>query len=115
MSRIYKVCGAAEWAAAQAAGVYKGSADDARDGFIHFSTAEQLTATLTRHFAGRDGLVLVAVDADRLGEAMKWEPSQGGALFPHLYGALPVTATLWVRPLPRDLSGRHIIPAEAKA
>jgi uncharacterized protein (DUF952 family) len=115
MSRIYKVCGAAEWAAAQAASVYEGSADDARDGFIHFSTAEQLTATLARHFSGRDGLVLVAVEADRLGEALRWEPSRRGALFPHLYGTLPVSAALWVGPLPRDLSGRHIIPAEAKA
>jgi uncharacterized protein (DUF952 family) len=115
MTRIYKVCGAGEWAAADLAGVYEGSADDARDGFIHFSTAAQLAETLARHFAGRDDLVLIAVEADGLGESLKWEPSRGGTLFPHFYGVLPVAAALWVKPLPRDASGRHTITAEAVA
>lgn len=109
MTRIYKVCGAAEWAAAETTGRYEGSADDRRDGFIHFSTAQQLPGTLAKHFAGRDDLVLVAVEAEALGDALKWEPSRGGDLFPHLYAAFPVTAMLWARPLPRDAAGRHII------
>lgn len=114
MTWIYKVCGAAEWAAAEASGHYEGSADDRRDGFIHFSAASQLAATLARHFAGRDDLVLIAVEAEALGEALKWEPSRGGDLFPHLYAALPVAAALWTKPLPRDASGRHVIPSEAR-
>jgi uncharacterized protein (DUF952 family) len=109
MTAIYKVCAAAEWAAAETAGRYEGSADDRRDGFIHFSTAAQLSGTLARHFAGRDDLVLIAVDAEALGDALKWEPSRGGDLFPHLYAALPVAAALWARPLPRDAAGRHIL------
>jgi uncharacterized protein (DUF952 family) len=113
MSRIYKVCGAGEWAAAEAAGTYEGSADDARDGFIHFSTGPQLAGTLAKHFAGRDDLVLVAVEADALGDALKWEPSRGGAVFPHLYGALSTSAALWTKPLPLGGDGRHVIPAEA--
>jgi uncharacterized protein (DUF952 family) len=113
MSRIYKVCGAGEWAAAEAAGAYEGSADDARDGFIHFSTGRQLAGTLAKHFAGRDDLVLVAAEADALGDALKWEPSRGGALFPHLYGALPTSAALWTKPLNLGGDGRHVIPAEA--
>jgi uncharacterized protein (DUF952 family) len=111
MTLIFKVCGAAEWAAAERAGQYAGSADDARDGFIHFSTAAQLPGTLARHFAGRDDLLLIAVESGTLGAALKWEPSRGGDLFPHLYAALPVAAALWTKPLPRDATGKHIIPA----
>lgn len=116
MTTIYKVCGAAEWSAAQAPGQYDGSADDRRDGFIHFSTASQLAATLARHFAGRDDLVLIAVDGDGLGgdglgAALKWEPSRGGDLFPHLYGALPLMAVLWAKPLALAPNGLHILPA----
>jgi uncharacterized protein (DUF952 family) len=113
MSRIYKVCAAGEWAAAEAAGAYEGSVDDARDGFIHFSTGSQLAATLAKHFAGRADLVLVAVEAGTLGDALKWEPSRGGALFPHLYAALPASAALWTKPLPLDGDGGHVIPVEA--
>ncbi len=86
--RIYKILSGAEWAAARAAGRFEGSAVDATDGFIHFSTAAQAAETARRHFAGQAGLVVLAVDAARLGDAMKWEPSRGGDLFPHLYGAL---------------------------
>jgi uncharacterized protein (DUF952 family) len=99
---IFKVCGREEWAAAKVAGVYRGSADDRRDGFIHFSTQAQLPGTLAKHFAGRDDLVLIAIEADALGDALKWEPSRGGDLFPHLYGALLTSAALWARPLPLE-------------
>ena len=92
MSLIYKICGRAEWAAAEAAGVYGGSADDVRDGFIHFSTLDQVPGTQARHFAGRDDLVLVTVRVVDLGSALKWEASRGGALFPHLYAVLPLDA-----------------------
>ena len=98
---IYKVCPAAEWHAAVAAGVFRGSAVDLRDGFIHFSTSAQLDETLRRHFAGQENLVLVEVDPADLGAFaagspgggpyLRWEPSRGGDLFPHLYGELPVS------------------------
>jgi uncharacterized protein (DUF952 family) len=91
---IYKLCSQTEWAAAVAAGSYAGSADDARDGFIHFSTAAQLGATAAKYFAGRTDLVLLEVDAGLLGGALRFEPSRGGDLFPHLYGALPLHAVL---------------------
>jgi uncharacterized protein (DUF952 family) len=90
-SYIYKVCAAAEWAAALSSGRYSGSPDDLRDGYIHFSTRAQLAGTLTKHFAGKRDLVLVRVDATRLGDRLKWEPSRGGALFPHLYEPLDVS------------------------
>ena len=88
MGRIYKILSRAEWTAAQAAGRFEGSAVDAKDGFIHFSTAAQAGETARRHFAGQADLVVLAVEADDLGAALRWEPSRGGDLFPHLYGAL---------------------------
>jgi uncharacterized protein (DUF952 family) len=88
---IYKVCSAHEWRDALAAGTYRGSAVDVRDGFIHFSTGAQLTETLRRHFAGQRDLVLVEVDPADLGDALRWEPSRGGERFPHLYGPLAVS------------------------
>lgn len=97
---IYKLCSQTEWDAAVAAGSYTGSADDARDGFIHFSTAQQLDATATKYFAGRTDLVVLEVDASLLGSALRFEPSRGGDLFPHLYGALPLHAVLSNRPYP---------------
>jgi uncharacterized protein (DUF952 family) len=106
---VYKICGAVEWAAATAAGSYAGSADDARDGFIHLSQARQVAGTLARHFAGREDLVLVAVDAGRLGAALRWEASRGGEMFPHLFGALPLDAVLGVEPLPLE-DGWHRLP-----
>jgi len=104
---IYKIACREAWEAAQAAQRYEGSADDARDGFIHFSSAQQLAGTLAKFFAGQEGLVLVAVDGDRLGEALKWEPSRGGELFPHLYGPLPMEAVTGVADLPVDAQGGH--------
>lgn len=98
-STIYKICRLDEWAEAERAGVFRGSPDDKRDGFIHFSTAVQIPETVEKYFAGESDLVLVAVDAAKLGAALKWEPSRGGALFPHLYGDLSLTAVLWSRAL----------------
>ena len=97
--RVYKVLEATDWDAARAQGRYLGSADDRRYGFIHLSTTEQLAETVRRHFAGRAGLVVVAFEADGLGPDLRWELSRGGALFPHLYGALPTDAAVEVRPL----------------
>lgn len=112
MSLIYKICTAAEWREAEQASAYRGSAVDRNDGFIHFSTAEQAAETAAKWFAGQRDLVLVAVDADALADKLKWEPSRGGALFPHLYGELPPAAVLRVDALPLDASGRHVFPAE---
>lgn len=108
---IYHVCRADDWSAAGPSGEYRGSADDLRDGFIHFSTASQVAESVAKHRAGQDGLVLLAVEAAALGEALKWEPSRGGLLFPHLYGPLPPAAVRWVRPLPLGPDGRHLFPA----
>jgi uncharacterized protein (DUF952 family) len=110
MTTIYKICERAQWAQAERDGAFTGSAVDFADGYIHFSTADQVAATAAKHFAGMSDLVIVAVGADDLGAALKWEPSRGGALFPHLYGALPVSAALWVKPLRRDDDGRHMLP-----
>ena len=110
MTAIYKICTTAEWDEASRAGVYRGSAVDRRDGFIHFSTAEQAAETAAKWFAGQRDLVLVAVDAATLGERLKWEPSRGGALFPHLYGVLPLDAVAWTAPLPLGSDGRHMFP-----
>jgi uncharacterized protein (DUF952 family) len=96
---IYKICRPDEWVTAEHAGIFRGSPDDRRDGFIHFSTAAQVPGTVQKYFAGESGLLLVAVDAAKLGAALKWEPSRGGALFPHLYGDLSLTAVLWSRAL----------------
>ncbi len=99
MSLIYKILPQAEWDEALAAGRFEGSGIDLKDGFIHFSSREQLSETLRLHFAGRTGLLVVAVEASSLGEALKWEPSRGGELFPHLYGALPTELALSVEPV----------------
>jgi uncharacterized protein (DUF952 family) len=107
---IYHICPAASWDAATAAGEYRGTADDTRDGFLHFSTAAQITESARRHRAGQRGLVLVAVDADRLGERVKWESSRGGDLFPHLYGPLYPGEVARIDPLPLGPDGLHRFP-----
>ena len=107
---IYKICDQASWRTALSAGLLRGSAADLRDGFIHFSTAAQLAKTAAKHFAGASDLMLLAVDAAALGPALKWEPSRGGDLFPHLYAALSVSAVRWARPLESAADGRHVIP-----
>ncbi len=90
MSRIYKILPRAEWAAAQAAGAFEGSGIDRQDGYIHFSTAEQAQETADKHFRGQADLVVLEVEASNFGRELRWEPSRGGALFPHLYGKLDV-------------------------
>jgi uncharacterized protein (DUF952 family) len=107
---IFHMCRAEEWRAAEAGGAYAGSSQDKADGFIHFSTAAQLPASAAKHRAGQRDLVLLAVDPASLGAALRWEPSRGGALFPHLYGALPREAVRRVSPLPLGADGRHIFP-----
>lgn len=108
---IYKICDAALWRAAESAGRFDGAPIDAADGYIHFSTAAQVRETAARHFAGADDLVLAAVDAGALGSALRHEPARGGALFPHLYGSLPMSAVLWVKPLPLGPGG-HLFPED---
>ncbi len=110
MTTIYKICIAAEWQQAERDGRYRGSAVDRSDGFIHFSTAAQAPETAAKWFAGQIGLVLIGVDAGSLTDRLKWEPSRGGALFPHLYGDLPLAAVRSVVPLPLDAAGRHVFP-----
>jgi len=103
---IFKIESLDAWQAAQAEGVYEGAPVDHADGFIHFSAADQVASTLEKHFAGRDGLLLIAVNAEALGDDLRWEVSRGGALFPHLYAPLSIQAVVDVRPIPpsRDLS-----------
>lgn len=107
---IFKIVDAPSWRAATEAGSFTGSAVDVRDGFIHFSTAAQVRETAARHFAGQSGLLLVAVEADALGDALRWEPSRGGDLFPHLYAPLPLDAVRAVTELPVGADGRHVFP-----
>jgi uncharacterized protein (DUF952 family) len=112
---IFKVVHEQEWRDAESAGLFHGSAKDRADGFLHFSTAQQLGGTLDRYYAGADDLLLVAVDTGALGTALRFEPSRDGALFPHLYGDLALAAVHWTRPLLRDAAGSFVLPAEARA
>ena len=107
---IYKVMTEAAFEASWSQGHFKGSADDLRDGFIHFSAAHQLETTLAKYFAGQEDLVLLAVDPERLSPALKWEPSRGGALFPHLYAPLELAAVLWAEPITLAEDGSHVLP-----
>ncbi|MFT3989191.1 DUF952 domain-containing protein [Aestuariivirga sp.] len=109
MALVYKICPAADWSAAETIGRFTGSPVDHADGFIHLSAAHQVRETARRHFAGQEGLVLVALPEEAL--TLTWEPSRGGDLFPHVYGVIDPSAALWVRPLPiRD--GAHEFPSE---
>src|SRR5690348_16197736 len=107
---VYKIVPAALWRQAEDEGVFRGAPVDIADGFIHFSTAAQVEETAAKHFAGQHDLMLVRVDAARLGTALKWEPSRGGALFPHLYGALSLSDVAAVELLPLAPDGRHKFP-----
>ena len=108
---LYKIAPQALWREAEKNGRFTGAPIDVADGFIHFSTAAQVRETAARHFAGQTDLLLVAIDGARLGEALKYEVSRGGALFPHLYAPLDLGAVLWVRPLPLGTDGLHQFPA----
>ncbi len=110
---IYTLVRETDWRAAEAAGAYAGSADDARDGFLHFSAAGQVRASAAKHRAGVPDLQLVEADAALLGDALKWEPASGGkrpGLFPHLYAPLPLSAVVRVVPLPLGVDGLHRFP-----
>ncbi len=106
---IYKIFRRPEWDAFRAAGLTEGAPVDVADGYIHFSTSAQVTETAAKHFAEESDLVLVAFDPDTLGEALKWEPSRGGALFPHLYRRLALSEVVWDKSLPLGATG-HIFP-----
>lgn len=106
---IFKIFRRPEWDVFRQAGLTQGAPVDLKDGFIHFSTAEQVAETAARHFANESDLVLVAVEAADLGDALKWEASRGGALFPHLYCDLHLSDVVWDKSLPLGASG-HIFP-----
>ncbi len=108
---IYHICRTVEWESAQPIGYYGGSSQDAADGFMHFSDAHQIVESAAKHRAGQTGLKLLCVDPDKLGRALKWEPSRGGQLFPHLYGSLPIAAVVATHDLPLGPDGEHIFPA----
>lgn len=107
---ILKIFRPDEWQALRDTGETVGAPIDLADGYIHFSTPEQAAETAAKHFAGADDLMLVGVETDRLGEALKWEPSRGGALFPHLYAPLKLEHVAWAQPLPL-VDGTHQFPA----
>ena len=106
---IYKVATVDQWRAAEATGVFAGAPVDLADGYIHFSTAAQIADTLAKHFAGQPDLLLIAVDADQLGDALRWEVSRGGQRFPHLYAPLRVAAASRVSAIPLGADGRHVL------
>ncbi|WP_255448569.1 DUF952 domain-containing protein [Telmatospirillum sp. J64-1] len=110
---IYHMCRREEWQAAARAGVYNGSSQDT-EGFIHFSTEEQIAGSAAKHRAGQGDLVLLTVDANDLGEALRWEEARGGQLFPHLYGPLPIEMVTAVEDLPLDEDGRHVFPFDVE-
>ncbi len=109
---VFKLATAGEWRTAQSRGSFTGSPDDVRDGFIHFSAAHQVEATARKYFGGIGDLVLIAFRTADLGPALRWEPSRGGADFPHFYEPLPAGAALWVHEVTLDPSGIPIVPLE---
>lgn len=106
---IYKILRAGEWADLRAKGETPGAPIDVADGYVHFSTAQQARETVAKHFAGAEGLMLAALDTDRMGDALKWEVSRGDALFPHLYAPLRLADVVWAQPLPLGPDG-HVFP-----
>lgn len=112
MSLIYKICPEALWREAEQAGSFTGAPVDLADGYIHFSTGAQLRETLRRHFAGQSDLLLIAIDDSALGEALRYEPSRGGDLFPHLYATLDPKRVRWIAPLQAAADGSHIVPED---
>ena len=110
MHVIYKICPALLWQTAEKAGSFAGAPIDVQDGYLHFSTGKQVRETAAKHFAGQNDLLLIAIDADSLGHALRYEPSRGGDLFPHLHAPLNLSAVLWVKPLPLGADGGHVFP-----
>lgn len=110
-SIIYRLLSVQEWSVAQAAGEFRGSSDDLRDGFIHFSTRAQLEATAAKHYGGREDLLVIAVSSAALGDALRWEPARNDQLFPHLYAPLPVSAVLSRARVQLGADGNHVLPA----
>ena len=110
MTLIFKIVPRTMWQDAVEAGVFKGAPVDLADGYIHFSTADQARETAAKHFAGQTDLLLAAFQAETFGESLKWEPSRGGALFPHLYADLQPSEAIWVRELPLSTDGTHAFP-----
>ena len=110
MRTLYKICSATLWREAERAGEFLGSEVDQRDNFIHFSAAAQVAETAAKHFAGQSDLLLISVDAERLGDALKWDPPRGRALFPHPSAALTPEAVIRANLLPLGPDGRHIFP-----
>ncbi len=109
-SVIFKVLSADQWAIAEDQGEFLGAAIDLSDGYIHFSTPEQVRETVEKHFAGQADLLLIGVDSEKLGDDLKWEPSRGGALFPHLYGTLKLDCVVSVDELKLGKDGKHVFP-----
>lgn len=107
---IYKIATRTQWAAAEQTGYFTGAPVDLQDGYIHFSTADTVAETAAKHFAGQNDLLLVAVDASALGDALRYEISRGGKAFPHLYANLQLTAVRWVKDLPLNSDGKHQFP-----
>lgn len=110
---IYKIFRADEWQSYQDAGETDGAPIDVTDGYIHFSTADQVAETAAKHFANEDGLMIVAFDTEALGDTLRWESSRGGALFPHLYRKLDATDVVWAKPYPLGETG-HELPADVR-
>jgi uncharacterized protein (DUF952 family) len=111
-SMVYKIAPSDSWDAGLPNGRYDGSADDARDGFIHLSTADQVRATAAKYFAGQSDLVVAAIDVAKLGDTLKWEPARDGAVFPHVYGPIQSDQVIWTKSLPLDDAGNFIFPRE---
>ncbi|HWD12726.1 DUF952 domain-containing protein [Pseudochrobactrum sp. sp1633] len=107
---IYKIATRAQWADAEKAGHFSGAPVDLQDGYIHFSTDDTVAETAAKHFARQHDLLLVAVDANQLGDELRYEISRGGKAFPHLYANLQLTAVRWVKDLPLDSDGKHQFP-----
>ena len=107
---IYKILRADEWTAFEAAGETRGAPIDLADGYVHISTGTQVAETVAKYFDGVEGLRILALDPKTLGDELKWEPSRGGDLFPHLYRILRMEDVAWVKPLPLSNNG-HIFPA----
>lgn len=107
---VYKIVPQDLWRTAESHGAFEGAAIDLQDGYMHFSTADQVADTAALHFAGQPDLLVVAVDGTALGDDLRYEPSRGGDLFPHLYGVLPMNRVVWVKPMPLGEDGKHILP-----